>query len=214
MFVARVLIDFVWFPGLSISQKQKSIKSLHGSALQNRSIQKILEISSKSESDEGVNLSAFNLSFKTPSGGQASVEVIFQGSKVFSGGGPFVDIYEKTSREAKKDYRLSESGQLIGFQYGATQWPLDPQTAFYDWLYLSAVNRNKDLTRALLEYEAYSDIEFNPAKSINCQAYSAALYKALVKRQLLSQALASPVDFLRIHKTQKVQSVPIQQGLL
>jgi len=51
-------VDFKWHPGMSKSQKQKSILSLHESA-QNQGISSILEISSKSDVELGINLSAF-----------------------------------------------------------------------------------------------------------------------------------------------------------
>ena len=34
----------------------------------------------------------------------------------------------------------------------------------------------------LIDYDAFTDIEFNPQKSINCQAKSAALFVGLVKQ--------------------------------
>lgn len=206
-------IDFVWHPGMAKSQKQKSIRSLHDAAKQARGIGKILEISSKSEDELGIRLSAFNLMLRTVNGMRASVEALFQGSKVFSKGGPFADIYRKSSREAKKDERLRESGQLIAFRYDNRDWPLNPQTAFYDWLYLSALQQNPSLSEKLLEYEGFSDIEFNPEKSINCQAASAALYRSLVERELIDIALSSPNEFIRIHEGQKKKEVPIQRGL-
>ncbi len=211
--VVAMPVEFTWYPGMSKSQKQKSIRSLHDAAKQTRGLEKVLEISSKSENELGVRLSAFNLMFKTPNGARASVEVLFQGSKVFSRGGPYTDIYQKTSREAKKDERLKESGHLIAFRYGDFDWPLNPQTAFYDWLYLSALRQNSSLSQQLLEYYGFSDIEFNPDKSINCQAASAALYKALVERELIDLALSSPEEFIRIHEGQKKNPVPIQEGL-
>jgi len=213
LLVVAMPIEFSWYPGMSISQKQKSIRSLHDAAKQSRGIEKILEISSKSEVELGVRLSAFNLMLRTASGLSASVEVLFQGSKVFSKGGPFTDIYRKTSREAKKDGRLMGSGHLISFRFANREWPLNPQTVFYDWLYLSALRQNPRLSEQLLEYDAFSDIEFNPEKSINCQAASAALYKSLVDRELIDVALASPDEFIRIHEEQKKKPVPIQGGL-
>ena len=98
---------------------------------------------------------------------------------------PYTDIYKKTSIEAKKDIRLKNSGQLIAFHYSNRDWPIKPQTLFYDWLYLSALKQNPNLSEQLLEYNAFSDIEFNPSKSINCQAASAALYKSLTDLELL-----------------------------
>jgi len=47
-------------------------------------------------------------------------------------------------------------------------------------------------------YDAFTDIEFNPDRSINCQAYSLALFRALQERNLLSEALASKEAFLDV----------------
>jgi len=212
LLVVAMPVEFVWHPGMSKSQKQKSIRSLHDAAKQSRGIEKILEISSKSENELGIQLSAFNLMLST-NGFSAAVEVFFQGSKVFSKGGPFTDIYRKTSREAKKDERLRESGQLIAFRYNNRDWPLNPQTLFYDWLYLSALRQNPSLSERLLKYDGFSDIEFNPEKSISCQAASAALYKSLTERDLIDVALSSPDEFNKIHESQKKKEVPIQGGL-
>ncbi len=212
LLVVAMPIEFVWHPGMSKIQKQKSIRSLHDAAKQTRGVEKILEISSKSEDDLGIQLSAFNLKLTTD-GFSASVEVLFQGSKVFSNGGPFTDLYLKTSMEAKRDERLKRSGQLVTFRYKNRDWPLDPQTVFYDWLYLSALRQNPSLSERLLEYDGFSDIEFNPEKSVNCQAASAALYKSLTQRCLIDAALSSPDEFIAIHQSQKKKGVPIQNNL-
>ena len=213
--VEPVSVEFIWYPGMAKTQKQKSICSLHKAAMRtDNGIKKILEISGKSECKLGVRLSAFNLRMRSPSGDQASVEVLFQGSKVFEKGGPYTDIYKKSSRKAKKDDRLKDSGDLLYFQYCCSKWLPEPQTAFYDWLYLSALDQNPDIAGQLVEYNGYTDIEFNPKKSINCQAASAALYKALVDRGMLTLALSSPGEFLKIYEGQKKQSGPMQGSLL
>ncbi len=212
-FVTAIPVEFVWHPGMSKSQKQKSIRSLHEAAAQTKGIRRILEISGKSEDETGVRLSAFNLRVQLIDDVIASVEALFQGSKVFSNGGPFTDIYLKDSREAKKDERVRASGQLIGFRCDNRDWPLYPQTVFYDWLYLSALRQNPTLAAKILEYDGFSDIEFNPQKSINCQAASAALYKALVVRGLFDAAMSSPEEFIRIHANHKKNAVPVQGEL-
>jgi hypothetical protein len=107
--------------------------------------------------------------FKTKSGKNISVESIFQSSKVFSDGGPYKDIMDMSSRDAKKDERLKNSGNLIAFEYRDKRWQLEPKTAFYDWIYLNALNLNDDLKQQALAYDAFTDIEFNPQKSINCR---------------------------------------------
>ncbi|MFQ2241364.1 DUF6977 family protein [Aeromonas dhakensis] len=191
--------DFQWFSGLAVSQKQKSIDSLHASACKMVGINRVLEVSSKSREELGIALSAFNLTFTTIKYSRTtSVECAFQGSKIFEHGGPFLDIFDMTSREAKKDERIRSSGRLIGFRFFGIEWGLEPQTAFYDWLYINALKKNTNLTAQLLDYSAFTDIEFNPERSINCQAYSVALYISLHRRGLLEKAISSKEAFLQI----------------
>ena len=215
LMVQKVSIEFQWFPGMSKNQKQRSIRSLHASARKKLAVEQILEISSKSEDQLGVELSAFNLRFNTPDHKPAPVEVLFQGGKVFERGGPFMDLYFATPREAKKDERLKISGNIVGFRYGPSDWPLNPQTLFYNSLYISALHqkRNDHLARSLLEYDAFTDIEFNPEKSLNCQAFSAALYKSLSVRGLVSEALSSKENFIRICYQSDRGSSPIQRKM-
>ena len=126
------------------------------------------------------------------------VESVFQGSKVFEKGGPFTDIYELPGNAAKKDERLRNSGVLIGFDLLGDKWELEPKTAFYDWLYINAVHQNPKLGEQLEQFNGFSDIEFNPEKSINCQARSAALYVSLNNQGLLKEALLSKEHYLKI----------------
>ena len=161
----------------------------------------ILEISSKSKDELGIALSAFNLMITTKKLGKTfSVECAFQSSKVFEGNIQYLDLLEKTSREAKKDTRLKESGNVIGFNFYNQFWETTPLTAFYDWLYINALNSKPEYHEQLLKYEAFTDIEFNPQKSINCQAKSVALFCALYKRNLLEDALISQESFLTLYK--------------
>lgn len=177
-FVTVRELDFEWHPGFAVSQAQKSIQSLHAAAA-NQGIAPVLEISSKSPEPLGVSLSAFNLRFEVVLGISMSVESAFQGSKVFENGGPFTDLYERSSRDAKTDTRLRASGNLIAFNLMGELFPLEPTTAFYDWLYIRALFANQELARQLLNYEGFTDIAFNPERSLNCQARSAGLFVAL-----------------------------------
>lgn len=196
--VVKKDIEFKWFPGMAKSQKQKSIDSLH-TEVERSGITPLLEISSKSVDELGVELSAFNLKITTKKHQRVfSVETAFQGSKVFQNGGPYVDLLGKTSREAKKDVRLKQSGKLVKFRFFKQDFPLMPRTFFYDWLYINALSQNETLSKDLIKYSGFTDIEFNPKKSINCQAYSAALYVSLTFSSLLDDSLKSSQYFLNI----------------
>ena len=190
LLVRTEYVDFKWSPGMAVSQKRKSILELHAAAREKKLCMKPLEVSSKSEIPLGVNLSAFNLKGETTKRGQVfTVETLFQSSKVFEHGGPYRDLLGATSREAKKDQRLKSSGRLVEFNLFGEKWPLEPKTAFYDWVYINTLAKNEHLTEELNQYDAFTDIEFNPEKSINCQAYSVALFRALSMRSLIGDVL-------------------------
>jgi hypothetical protein len=196
--VREVSVDFQWFPGMAVSQAQKSIVSLHEQAAK-VGLDDLLEISSKSPSAEGVALSAFNLKFTTLKYNRTfSVEMAFQASKVFERGGPFLELLDTDSRTAKRDERLKTSGRLTKFMFMKMEFPTRPITYFYDWLYVNALTKNRDLWPALLRAGGFTDIVFNPEKSLNCQAYSAALFVSLVATNKLEDALESPESFLAV----------------
>jgi hypothetical protein len=215
--VTMKMLEFKWHPGMAVSQKQKSIRELHATALA-INIQPVLEISSKSESELGVRLSAFNLKVVTKvKHREFSVESAFQSSKVFERGGPYTDLLDVDSRQAKKDSRLKASGNLIGFKFFGKEYSLTPRTSFYDWLYINALQQNLDLADQLINYNGFTDVEFNPGKSINCQAYSAALYSSLKKKGLLSKALEEPTTFINIlaeEYRKKDKFISAQKGFL
>ncbi|GLQ47828.1 hypothetical protein GCM10007862_28790 [Dyella lipolytica] len=195
-FVKTQMVQFKWFPGMAVSQSQKSIDSLHEEAGKLLKLDRVLEISSKSKDELGVSLSAFNLMIKTVKHGREfSLECAFQASKVFERGGPYKDLLDKRSIDAKRDPRLKESGRLIKFQFFGMDWDLLPRTAFYDWLYINALHKQEDLALQVLKYSAFSDIAFNPERSVNCQAYAAALYVSLCKRGLLTSDLLKDRDY-------------------
>ena len=197
--VVTEFIEFKWFPGMAESQKQKSIQSLHQAARDQANIKDCLEISSKSELAVGKHLSAFNLAYTNNSDLSYSVECLYQSSKVFDQGGPYRDIMLKSSLDAKRDPRLKNSGSLKHFvSQNGDKWALEPKTAFYDWTYINVLAKNQVLYESIMTYDCFTDIEFNPKKSINCQAYSVALFLSLHKRNLLNEALRSPTAFLNL----------------
>lgn len=146
----------------------------------------------------GVKLSAFNLMIKTKSGKEFSVESAFQSSKVFENGGPYKDLLNVPSRVAKKDERLKSSGRIIGFSIDGKNFNAEPKTYFYNWLYVNTLHLNRELAEKVIEYDAFTDIAFNPQKSINCQAEAAAIYVSLKKQGLLEEALKNKEMFREI----------------
>ncbi len=195
--VQEVFFQIKWHSGFAPVQKEKNIKELHEAAAR-RGFSHLLEISSKSKSERGQHLSAFYMKVQMPNGREIPLECAFQGSKVFERGGPYTDLYwVEEPRVAKRDPRLKESGPLKAFQFQGFTWPLEPKTAFYDWLYIVFLTRYRDWASKLYAYGGFTDVEFNPHRSINCQARSCALFLSLMKRNLLDEATQSPQHFLR-----------------
>lgn len=204
-FVSEINVEFTWVPGMAITQKQKSIDSLHQVA-EKMGLNPILEISSKSRIPLGVRLSAFNLRMRLKNGLVSSVESVYQGSKVFKDGGPFVDLYKVNSRDSRKDTRLFTCGNLVGFEFEKIKWGLVPETSFYDWLYINALVQNEELANEVIKYNSFTDIEYNPKKQISCQARSVAYFVSLSKLNYLRDYLTSKEDFLTLYNFKKNES--------
>lgn len=180
---------------MSASQKKKNVHELHDAA-HARGLTHLLEISSKSDREIGRRLSAFHQ--KVDLNGRSIVlECAFQGSKVFKSGGPYTDLYDADPRDAKRDPRLKESGAVESFRFDGTEFPINPPTVFYDWLYINAILPARSWLLRLGKMDGFTDIEFNPDRSINCQAYSCALFVSLEKRGILDDALSSFPSFLQ-----------------
>lgn len=199
-------IDFTWQSGLSIADKQKSIASLHENAKKIDGVNHVLEISTRSTEKIGVALSAFNLKIRTTKNNEIPVECIYQSSKLFQGNIQYLDLLHKSPAEAKKDERLKSSGEIIAFRpFGKQEkeWNVNPISAFYNWIYINALMQHSEYHKQLLNYQAFTDIEFNPKKSLNCQAYATALFCSLYKNKLLDEIMQIPQRFLTLYKTDK-----------
>jgi type I restriction enzyme M protein len=170
--VVERFANFEWVPGLHISRKKMNVRNLHAAIPM-----KTLEVSTKSDEALGVKLSAFSLIYDEG----IKLESYYQASKVFDNGGPFRDIAFKSPKEAKSDPRLKTSGKFIGF-YDVDEdqkWGLGEP--YYDYIYIKTAFKNlsDEELEQLASYDAFTDIEFNPAKSYNTQARAIAILKLL-----------------------------------
>ncbi|MBR1711331.1 MAG: hypothetical protein IJ719_21345 [Clostridia bacterium] len=193
-------ISFKYYSGMALSQAQKSIQSLHQACedLFPELAGKIIEVSTKSTIPLGIKLSAFNLQYKSPDEFHFSVENVFQAGKCFENGEQYTDLLVASAYEAKKDPRIQESGNIISFKLADEVFPIEPKTFFYDWVYVNALFQNEELANEVVKFDAFTDIAFNPKKSINCQAQSASLFVSLKRMGLLEQAVSSKEEFKRI----------------
>ena len=102
------------------------------------------------------------------------IECIYQSSKVFENGGPYRDLLNMKPKDAKRDERLQNSALQT----------FDKET----------------LKNGLAEYEWFTDIEFNPKKSVNTQARSAAILKALLTDEKY-EVLDTSESWIKYHKS-------------
>ncbi len=195
--VIEMPVTFTWHPGMALSQKKKNVAALHEAA-HSRGLSYLLEVSSKSDREIGKRLSAFHQIVNLRDGRSIPLECAFQGSKVFESGGPYIDLLDSEPWDAKRDQRLKDSGNLIRFDFEGDTFPLHPKSAFYDWLYINAIFPERAWLQRLFKVDGFTDIEFNPEKSINCQARSCAFFVALERRGKLDEALSCFGKFVEI----------------
>ncbi len=142
------------------------------------------------------------------------VECAYQGSKVFANGGPFSDLYYVSSKEAKTDERLRNSGNFVGYEFFGENFLINPVTAFYDWLYLTALSQNPSLANKLFDYKGFSDIAFNPKKSFNCQARAAALFVSLCHNDEIDRVVEDKnyyIDLITKNNSNNISSMENQK---
>lgn len=225
-------VTFEWHSGLSWQQRQRSSDSMAQAILSKYPIPQpeLLEVSTASRSyDLGRALSALNLLYEDKESGQVhSLENWFQASKVFEKDGcvhgPYLELLtvEKPARyvnafldkKIRQQYANDalfqkiqsklEGSSLAGFRLHGEDYPLVPRSAFYDYLYVSALSqrRNAALAAELCKYRVFTDIMFTPGsgkrRKYNTQARSCAIFASLSKRGLLQEALDSFADFVSL----------------
>ncbi|TXD98633.1 hypothetical protein ES754_04035 [Psychrobacter frigidicola] len=200
------MVRFERHVGFASRQKKKSINDLHQVIRKKYGFNNVLELSSKSGNKLSFLLSPLSLKLANEHNGQQySVENAFQSSMIFENGGPYSDLLTVPPRQAKKDERLITSGELMSYNYFGIEWSVEPLTAFYDWLYVNALKQNSQLHEEVVQYQAFTDITFNPKKSIHCAAYALAMFVALHKRELLDD-IEDPAVFFDLYHEFKVSN--------
>lgn len=197
-------VSFKWHAGFSLSQKQKSLSSLHQNAKDLFNTRELLEISTKSPQQLGNKLSAFNLKAFVKDKSydpdrQYSLETLFQTSKVFNNNMHCIDLLRMEELDIRKEIREREKRGLSHFAHDGDIWNLEPKGAFYNFLYIRSLLQIPHLFEALDEFDAFTDIAFNPNKSFNCQAESVSIFVGLNRAGLSpSEACSSQSNFLNL----------------
>ena len=101
--------------------------------------------------------------------------------------------------DIRKEIREREKIGLSHFAHDGDIWNLEPKGAFYNFLYIRSLLQIPHLFEALDEFDAFTDIAFNPNKSFNCQAESVSIFVGLNRAGLCpSEACSSQLNFLNL----------------
>ena len=189
------LINYTFVPGFAPTQRKKNVQNLNAAISAVFPSLKTLEISTKSDSELGRQLSAFNLKLNGK-----YVESIFQSSKVFEDGTQHEFLIDKKPIEAKRYIQSLPKREIIKFKFNGVDYPINPKSMFYDFIYIKALNNNPELALKLKEFDVFTDIEFNYKKSINCQARACAIYAYLLKINKVEEYINNLELFKTLYK--------------
>lgn len=203
-------IEFSWDMGMAKSQAQKRALSLHAAA-KDKKLNNILEISTASNTDLGMRLSAFNLPVRINFGTEEepniqthSVETIYQSSKVgrcnSTNKGPHPEWLGLTGSEVKSMIKETKMDSISLYRYGQNAWPALPTESFFTWLYINGLMQEEGLIEKLAKYDGFTDIYFNPKKTNNCQARAAAQAVSLYKLGRIESIMSSRLSYLTFAK--------------
>lgn len=220
-------IEFEWCSGMSWQQRQKSsLSMLH--VLEDLGYVPA-EISRRSvDLDFGVQLSAFNLKLNAVSVENIfqAYKLFNDGGPYLD----LLHVDPKRARndcriqthESKKpclthdiEYKNKQffddesicvycqnrlNRHLIGFTSGKVSWETEPKSMFYDAVYIAALLQNPSQSNRLIEYNAFTDIEFNQKIEyskekgpFNCQARSCAIFTTLKNADYTDEQIADMV---------------------
>lgn len=196
------IIEYEHVKGMAFSQKQKNVLSFHKSIQDKYPLLKILEISTKSNNPLGVQLSAFNLKLN-----EKSIESIYQSSKVFENDVQYSFLIDYSPREAHRFISDRDLGKLTKFRYNDIDFPLEPKSLFYDYIYIMALTKIPNIANKLKEYDIFTDIEFNEKRQVNCQARACAIYSYLLRTNTFDIYLKSLDKFKEIYSFYSKQNL-------
>ena len=188
------IVEFEYIKGMAFSQKQKNVLSFHKSISEQFPGSRIIEISTKSQTPIGVNLSAFNLKLDG-----YPLECVFQSSKVFEGNVQFENLLFEDPKTAKQYIRENVTLPLIGFRYKNEFFETLPRTLFYDYIYISALLQSNIDVSNIANYDIFTDIEFNEKKAYNCQARACAIYAYMLRKGKVEYYMSSRERFKELY---------------
>lgn len=200
----EIIIEFEYVKGIAFSQKKKNVLSFHKSIKERFPNSRIIEISTKSLTPLGVKLSAFNLKLDG-----YPVECVFQSSKVFDGNIQYEDLLYESPKIAKSFIHDEVKLPVIGFKYKNEFYETFPYSMFYDYIYISAIIQSGMDISELLNYDIFTDIEFNEKKSYNCQARACAIYSYMLRTGKVEYYMSSKERFKELYNNKVTEQLKL-----
>ncbi len=181
-------VDFQWLPGRSPQQKKGNIAKLHAAAA-HRNLAPLLDVTADSDDSTGILVGAANLAVEVENSFLIPLKAVFKGSMVFTGGGPFIDMFRMRDVEITADTRLTDSGDHIGYKFMNREWGLKSGTMFYDWLVINSIHRYTKLRSGVRRFKGFTDVGCPSGGHSVCHARSCALYVALAEKKIIDEVI-------------------------
>ena len=198
------IIEYTFVPGFAPSQRIKNVINLNDSINSKYPGLRTLEVSTKSDTELGKKLSAFNLKLDGK-----YIESIFQSSKVFNDGIQYINLINEKPIDAKRFIQSLPKKEITKFKYNGIEYPIEPKSMFYDFIYICALRNIPEVSSALKQYDIFTDIEFNYKKSINCQARACAIYSYLLKINKVDEYLNNIELFKSLYTNKKTDIITL-----
>ena len=178
----RIDVDFEYVSGQASVQKRKCVRSLHKSIKNMGYIENPLEVSTASECELGIKTSAFNLNIIDEEKGELVLESVYHATKVFKNHGVELSLLRMGARESKKraNALLKKYGVIEGYHYRGIDFPEEPKSLCFTWLYFQALKYlpTKELS-FLAQFDGFTDLNFKIDSMGNCQAHAMALFVSI-----------------------------------
>jgi type I restriction enzyme M protein len=131
------------------------------------------------------------------------VESVYQSSKVFNNKTQLKYLLNFEPLEAKREvneYQKNNGLYITHFNFFGETISIIPESLFYDYLYIKAIMQDPILSVKLLDYNCFTDIEFNQKTQISSQARSCAIFVFLAQNKLLDRYMKCVEDFRKVYE--------------
>ena len=97
-------------------------------------------------------------------------------------------LTDNSKHSVESIYQTSKvyvDNHIVKFKFRSTEFENNPYGMYYDYLYMVALYQNQEYHELIKNYYLFTDLFFNPNKSINTQARAIAIFKTLYDNNYL-----------------------------